>query len=79
MVPKADLGVKAGESGCQVVIPPKRSRKILRNYDRAFCKVRHLFANAFPHLKRCGELLQRCASFLVAVQIRYISLRVNII
>lgn len=43
---------KAGESGCQVVIPSKRSRKILRNYDRAFCEVGHLFKNAFLHLKR---------------------------
>ena len=43
---------KAGESVCQVVIPPKKSRKILRNYDRALYKVRHLVENAFLHLKR---------------------------
>ena len=36
---------KAGESGCQVVIPPKKSRKILRNYDRELYKVRHLVEN----------------------------------
>ena len=33
---------KAGESGCQVVHPPKKSRKILRSYDRELYKVRHL-------------------------------------
>ena len=43
---------KAGESGCQIVIPPKKSRKILRDYDRELYKVRHLVENAFLHLKR---------------------------
>ncbi|WP_300787612.1 IS5 family transposase, partial [uncultured Desulfovibrio sp.] len=65
---------KAGESVCQVVIPPKKSRKILRNYDRALYKVRHLVENAFLHLKRwrgiATRYAKRCSSFLAAVQIR---------
>ena len=43
---------KAGESGCQVVIPPRKSRKTLRNYDKELYKARHLVENAFLHLKR---------------------------
>ena len=74
---------KAGETGCQVVIPPKKSRKILRNYDRELYKVRHLIENAFLHLKRwrgvATRYAKRCASFLAAVQIRCISLWANII
>ena len=83
---------KAGETGCQVVIPPKKSRKILRNYDRELYKVRHLVElykvrhlveNAFLHLKRwrgvATRYAKRCASFLAAVQIRCISLWANII
>ena len=35
-----DILRKAGESGCQIVIPPKKSRKIVRNYDRELYKVR---------------------------------------
>ena len=47
---------KAGESGFQVVIPPKRSRKISRNYDRELYKVRHLVENAFSISSAGGEL-----------------------
>ena len=47
-----DILRKAGESGCQIVIPPKKSRKIVRNYDRELYKVRQLVENAFLHLKR---------------------------
>ena len=65
---------KAGESGCQVVIPPKKSRKILRNYDRELYKVRHLVENTFA-----TRYAKRCASFLAAVQIRCIFLWANII
>ena len=47
-----DILRKASESGCQVVIPPKKIRKILRDYDRELYKVRHIVENAFLHLKR---------------------------
>ena len=51
---------KAGESGYQVVIPPKKSRKILRNYDRELYKVRHLVENAFLYLKRLRGVATVC-------------------
>lgn len=74
---------KAGESGCQVVIPPRKSRKTLRNYDKELYKARHLVENAFLHLKRwrgiATRYAKRSASFLAAVQIRCISLWANII
>ena len=74
---------KAGESGCQVVIPPRKSRKILRNYDKELYKARHLVENAFLHLKRwrgiATRYAKRSASFLAAVQIRCISLWADII
>ena len=62
---------KAGESGCQVVIPPRKSRKTLRNYDKELYKARHLVENAFLHLKRwrgiATRYAKRSASFLAAV------------
>ena len=74
---------KAGESGCQVVIPPKKSRKILRNYDRELYKVRHLVENTFLHLKRwrgvATRYAKRCAFFLAAVPIRFLFFLANII
>ena len=78
---------KAGESGFQVVIPPKRSRKISRNYDRELYKVRHLVENAFLHLKRwrgiATRYAKRCASFqylnLVSVVLNLVLLDLNLI
>ena len=74
---------KAGESGCRVVIPPRKSLKILRNYDRELYKTRHLVENAFLRLKRwrgiAARYARQSASFLAAVQIRCISLWANII
>ena len=74
---------KSGEFGCQVVIPQKKNRKILRNYDRDLYKVRHLVESVFLHLKRwrgiATRYAKRCASFLAAVQIRCIFLWANII
>ena len=74
---------KAGESGCQVVIPPKKSRKTLHSYDKELYKARHLVENAFLHLKRwrgiATRYAKRSSSFLAAVQIRCISLWASII
>lgn len=36
----------------EVVIPPKKNRKELREYDQYLYKLRHLVENCFPHLKR---------------------------
>ena len=42
----------AKKSGIQPVIPPKKNRKIQRNYDEKLYKKRHLVENAFLRLKR---------------------------
>ena len=60
------------------VIPPKKNRKILREYDKHVYKLRHLVENAFLHFKRWRGIATRyaknVASFVAAVQIRYIAL-----
>ena len=74
---------KVVESGCQPVLPPQKNRREQRDYDKALYRVRHLVANAFPHLKRWRGIATRYAkrslSFLAAVQIRCISLWAEII
>ena len=42
----------AEESGMEAVIPPKKNRKIQREYDKDLYKLRHLVENAFMELKR---------------------------
>ena len=62
----------------QIVIPPKRNRKLQRDYDKHLYKLRHLVENAFLHLKRWHGIATRyaknVASFIAAVQIRCIAL-----
>ena len=64
----------ATKAGMQSVIPPKKNRKIQRDYDRVVYKVRHLVENAFLHLKQWRGVATRYAknasSFLAIVQIR---------
>jgi Transposase and inactivated derivatives len=66
------------ESGCEIVIPPKKNRKSQREYDKDIYRVRHLVENAFLHLKRWRGIATRYAkaltSFAAAVQIRCIAL-----
>ena len=73
---------QAEESGMQTVIPPKKNRKVQREYDISLYKLRHLVENAFLHLKRWRGVATRyaknTASFLAAVQIRCIALWVKI-
>ena len=40
------------QNGMQVVIPPKKNRKVQREYDEYTYKLRHLVENAFLKLKR---------------------------
>jgi transposase len=65
-----------------VVIPPKRNRKVQREYDKYLYKLRHLVENAFLHLKRWRGIATRyaktTASFEAAVQIRCLALWLNI-
>ena len=43
---------QAIKQGMEVIIPPKKSRKEQREYDKYLYKLRHLVENAFLHLKR---------------------------
>ena len=74
---------QALEQGMEVVIPPKKNRKVQREYDEATYKLRHLVENAFLHLKRWRGIATRyaknAASFLAAVQIRCIDLWCKVI
>jgi len=68
--------------GMNPVIPPKRNRKIQRDYDQEIYKSRHLVENAFLHLKRWPGIATRYAkntkSFLAAIHIRCIALWANV-
>ena len=75
----SDTIVKQAETqGMQTVIPPKKNRKVKREYDKDLYKIRHLVENAFLHLKRWRGIATRyaknAASFLAAIQIRCIML-----
>jgi transposase len=64
--------------GMITVIPPRKNRKIQRNYDKDLYKLRHLVENAFLHLKQWRGIATRyaknSASFLAAVHIRCLAL-----
>ena len=68
----------AVQAGMNVVIPPKKNRKVQQEYDKYLYTLRHLVENAFLHLKRWRGIATRYAkntdSFVAAVQIRCIAL-----
>ena len=70
--------LKAADEGMTPVIPPKKNRKELREYDKYLYKLRHLVENAFLLLKRWRGIATRyaknVASFVAAVQIRCIAI-----
>ena len=70
--------LKAVGEGMRPVIPPRRNRKHLREYDEDLYKLRHLVENAFLLLKRWRGIATRyaknAASFAAAVQIRCIAI-----
>ncbi|MGB3557842.1 MAG: IS5 family transposase [Geitlerinemataceae cyanobacterium] len=74
---------QALEQNMEVVIPPKKNRKVQRQYVRYLYKLRHLVENAFLKLKQWRGLATRYAknssSFLAAVQIRCIALWADIL
>ena len=43
---------RAEYQGMEVVIPPKKNRKVMRGYDSDLYKYRYFVENAFLHLKR---------------------------
>ena len=65
-------------NGMEAVIPTRKNRKVIRNYDKYLYKLRHLVENAFLHLKRWRGIATRyaknSASFLAAIHIRCIFL-----
>jgi transposase len=74
---------KAISQNMNVVIPPKKNRKIQREYDEYLYRLRHLVENAFLHLKRWRGVATRYAkntsSFVAAVQIRCIALWLKVL
>ena len=73
----------AVENNMEIVIPPKKNRKVQRVYDEYLYKLRHLVENAFLHLKGWRGISTRYAkntsSFLAAVQCRCIFLWAKIL
>ena len=59
-------------AGKEVVIPPKRHRKVQREYDRHLYKARHLIENFFAKLKQFRAIATRYdktdRNFLAAIQ-----------
>ena len=43
------------QAGMTSVIPPKKNRKVLREYDKHIYKLRHLVENTFLHLKKMAR------------------------
>jgi transposase len=73
----------AASQGMKAEIPPRKSRKTQRGYDKELYRLRHLVENAFLRLKRWRGIATRyakhTASFVAAVQIRCISLWANLL
>ena len=53
--------LKAADEGMTPVIPPKKNRKELREYDKYLYKLRHLVENAFLLLKHWRGIATRYA------------------
>ena len=69
---------QAEAQGMTAVIPPRRNRKELRDYDRAVYQLRHLVENAFRTFKQWRAVATRYAknrtSFLATCQIRALAM-----
>lgn len=67
----------------EAVIPPKRNRKVQREYDKDISRERLWVENAFLHLKRWRGIAARnaknTASSLTAVQIRCLANWLNLV
>ena len=73
---------QAEQQGMKAVIPPRKNRKVLREYDQHLYKQRHLVENAFLHIKQwrgiATRYAKRLSSFLAAAQIRCLVLWLRI-
>ena len=69
--------------GMEPVIPPKRNRKELREYDKYLYRMRHLVENAFLALKQWRGIATRYAktldAFVAAVQVRCIVIWLDVL
>ena len=74
---------QAKSQGMEPVIPPKKNRKVTREYDEDLYKARHLVENAFLYLKGWRGIAtwhaKNTVSFLAAVHIRRLALWANIL
>ena len=74
---------KAVSQNMNVVIPPRKNRRVQREYDEYLYKLRHLVENAFLILKRWRGIATRyaknTASFVAAVQIRCIAIWASVL
>ena len=72
----------AERQGMRAVIPPRKNRNVLRDYDRHLYKQRHLVENAFLHIKQwrgiATRYAKRLSSLLAAAQIRCLVLWLRI-
>ena len=68
----------AAESGCEIVIPPRKNYGNQRGYDKGIHRVHHMAENAFLHLRQwCWIAIgdaKALAAFVADVQIRRIAL-----
>ena len=71
----------AQAAGMEVIIPPKKNRKVLRDYDKNMYKLRHIIENTFLKLKQWRGIATRYVknlqSMIAAIQIRCIVLCIN--
>jgi transposase len=78
-----EIIAKAISQSMNIVIPPKKNRKVQREYDEYLYRLRHLVENAFLALKRWRGIATRyaknTASFVAAIQIRCIAIWANIL
>ena len=78
-----EITALAKAAGMEIVIPPKKNRKVQREYDEYLYRLRHLVENAFLMLKQWRGIATRYAkhgaSFLAAVQIRCLAIWLNVL
>jgi transposase len=77
------IAEQAQRKGMEEVIPPRKSRKTPRSYDKYLYRYRHWVGNAFLQLRRWRGIVTRYAkraeSFLAAAQIKCLALWLGIL
>ncbi|TSJ87234.1 IS5 family transposase [Chitinimonas sp. BJB300] len=77
------INEQAHRQGMQAVVPPRKHRKVQREYDKDLYRHRHLVEKAFLQLKRRRGIATRyaknMASFLAAAQIRCMAIWIGIL